>query len=176
MLERMQRDNPAIADSRSFGRTAGRIAPPHLVDGRGWGEMTRPNARMAADGEHSEQTVLIVDDDPDVGDLLSEYLEFCGARAIVARSAEQARALLDAGTPVAAVVTDYAMPGEDGLALLAQLRATPSSSTLPVVMISGHDTHGEIAAAARALGAEFLGKPVDLVALVALLRCATERS
>jgi DNA-binding NtrC family response regulator len=128
---------------------------------------------MAADGEHSAQTVLIVDDDPDVGDLLSEYLEFCGARAIVARSAEQARALLDAGTPVAAVVTDYAMPGEDGLALLAHLRSRSTASALPVVMISGHDTHGEIAAAARALGAEFLAKPIDLVALMAKLRHAT---
>jgi CheY-like chemotaxis protein len=109
--------------------------------------------------------VLVVDDHPDTAAFVGEYLEFHGARAVRAESAAMAREVLASEVRVDLVVTDYAMPDEDGLSLIARLRSMPGRETVAVVMISGHDTDGEIASAARALGADFVPKPLDLVDL-----------
>ena len=112
--------------------------------------------------------VLVVDDDPDACDLLVEYLAFRGARPIRAANVDEADTLL-AGLRVDVIVTDYSMPEKDGLSFLRAVRRTSRFATTPVVMISGHDHRGDIASAARAQGATFLSKPLDLQQLLAAI-------
>jgi CheY-like chemotaxis protein len=64
------------------------------------------------------------------------------------------------------VLLDFNMPGRDGLALAAELRA--SSPTLPMALISAN-SQDEIVARTRALGAEFLPKPLTEAILAPFL-------
>ncbi|AKF10887.1 Chemotaxis regulator [Sandaracinus amylolyticus] len=115
--------------------------------------------------------VLIVDDHIDTAEMFAECLRLIGARSIVTSSVAQAEALLGM-LQVDAVVTDYAMPGEDGLSLVRKIRASDGGDALPVVMVSAHDRDGNVAEGARALGADFVAKPVDGHRLIDVVRAA----
>lgn len=68
------------------------------------------------------RTVLVVEDDDDARDLIAAVLEGAGARVMVAASTREALQHLSHGRPDA-VVADLGLPGEDGYALLTQIRA-----------------------------------------------------
>lgn len=131
------------------------------------------NPRLETTASRLEPMILIVDDDPDTTDLLSELIERDGMRPLRASSVSEALYALEV-RPVRFVITDYAMPGEDGLTLLRRLGEHPEWAQIPSLMVSGHDRHGDIARAARAHGAEFMAKPLDFTALLAAVRAAVE--
>ena len=81
-------------------------------------------------------TVLIVDDESSVLFLLREALEEQGHQVLTATSGARARAMADAGEldDVELVLTDYAMPGLDGMQLLQHLHEI--FPTLPVVLLT----------------------------------------
>lgn len=120
-----------------------------------------------------EPLVLIVDDDPDTTDLVSELIARHAMLPVRAGSVSEAVYALEV-RPIRYVITDYSMPGEDGLALLAQLQARPEWAHIPATMISGHDRDGDIARAAIERGARFMPKPLDLGALLATVQSAVE--
>ena len=66
--------------------------------------------------------VLVVEDEPDSREVLTELLEFHGASVRTAASAAEAVAEFEAASPDL-VVSDIAMPGEDGFSLMRKLRA-----------------------------------------------------
>jgi DNA-binding NtrC family response regulator len=107
-------------------------------------------------------TVLLVDDDPSVLFTLSEALDGRGHSLISAGSGEEALTQLEAAD---VVVTDLAMPGMDGLALLSRVRAFDPD--IPVVLITAHGSE-RIAVSAMKSGAyDYIAKPfgVDEVRL-----------
>jgi DNA-binding response OmpR family regulator len=78
-------------------------------------------------------TVLVVDDEPIVRDVVARYLERDGHTIITADSGDEARGLIEGETP-SLVVLDVMLPGEtDGLALCRWIRAT---SDLPVILLT----------------------------------------
>lgn len=127
----------------------------------------------SSDPDGTAPVILVVDDHEDTLDLISDFLRWKGAEPLPATSVPHACRLLE-GHRVDAVVTDYAMPGGDGVSFLRQLRARADLAHLPVVMVSGQASD-EIVREAEALGARYLAKPVDLDALVTTLRAALER-
>ena len=120
-----------------------------------------------------EPLVLIVDDDPDTTNLVSELIERHAMLPVRAGSVSEAVYALEV-RPIRYVITDYSMPGEDGLALLSQLQSRPEWAHIPATMISGHDRDGDIARAASERGARFMAKPLDLGALLATVQSAVE--
>jgi len=105
------------------------------------------------DGAHPEH-VLIVDDDPQVAQLLDRILEGRGYRCTEAQSVEAARAELERRS-FALVLCDVQLPGESGLDFLREL-PTPEVATL---MISGLDS-ARLADEALAMGAYgYITKP-----------------
>ena len=64
--------------------------------------------------------ILLVDDEDMVRETLAATLEDAGFSVLAAGSGAEAVALLDAGEPVDAMVSDLSMPGMDGLALTRQ--------------------------------------------------------
>jgi signal transduction histidine kinase/ActR/RegA family two-component response regulator len=102
--------------------------------------------------------VLLVEDDPDTLELLVQVLERQGARVVAARSAGAALAEIDrAGADV--LVSDIAMPGQDGVSLLQAIRAR--GCQIPALALSAL-TREEDRARALAAGFErYLVKPVD---------------
>ena len=69
-------------------------------------------------------TILIVDDEPDARTLLTEVLEAAGATVLSADSTAAGLAILDVEQPHA-IVSDIGMPGDDGFAFIARVRAHP---------------------------------------------------
>ena len=119
---------------------------------------------QAADGP----PILLVEDEPPLLRLAARALRGAGYNVLTASSAEEALELLEGDGPVpCALVSDVVMPGLDGLALAAELRARHPG--LPVLLVSGYAE----AALGRDLAAEgirLLPKPYGLADLVTELR------
>jgi CheY-like chemotaxis protein len=79
--------------------------------------------------------VLLVDDDPLVRAVLAGQLEDQGYRIIQASDGLAALAWLDKGEPIDLLITDFAMPGMNGLALLKAVRQR--RDTLPALVLTG---------------------------------------
>lgn len=72
--------------------------------------------------EISVTSILVVDDDQRVREIVSEQLRDMGLTVTVAQDAEQALKLLGSGEAPEFVLTDFSMPGRDGMDLLAEVR------------------------------------------------------
>ena len=114
-------------------------------------------------------TILVVDDEAAVRFMLEEALGDRGHRVIAVGSADEALAKLD---QVECVLTDLAMPGKDGLALIAAVRER--DATLPVVLLTAHGSERVAVQAMRAGAHDYLAKPFDTDELAIVLERAVE--
>ena len=110
------------------------------------------------------ETILVVEDNPDVKSVAIAMLEQLGYRTVAVESAAAALSALKSGQPVDLVFTDVMLPGDlDGVALAQAVR--DQYPQLPVVLTSGY---------AKALGARhglpILHKPYQLSALAQTIR------
>jgi two-component system chemotaxis response regulator CheY len=113
--------------------------------------------------------ILIVDDHEAMRTLLCTVLERAGAGDVrVAASGEEALALL-AEAPAGLVLADQTMPGMDGVALVAHLRADERMHGARIVMISGKNDAAHREEAAQAGVDAVLVKPVSPRALLETL-------
>lgn len=112
----------------------------------------------------SQSLVMVVDDEPDIRDLVREILEDEGYAVIVAEDVKNAREAIQERVPDL-VLLDIWMPEQDGVSLLKEWREE-GALKFPVVMISGHGTV-ETAVEATRLGAvDFIEKPLSLARLL----------
>lgn len=110
------------------------------------------------------QFILVVDDEPDIRQIVSDILEDEGYEVAVAENAEQAKELRRQRRPDL-VLLDIWMPGEDGISLLKSWQKGGSLSS-PVIMMSGHGTI-ETAIEATRLGAyDFIEKPLSMAKML----------
>ncbi|HRE19482.1 MAG TPA: sigma-54 dependent transcriptional regulator [Rhabdaerophilum sp.] len=121
-----------------------------------------------------QPVILLVDDDPQVTRSLGQWLELSDVAVHVASSVDRAEAVIEAGTPVDAVLSDVRMPGRDGLNLLRALRQRDPD--LPVVLLSGHADVPMAVEALKAGAFDFLTKPADPERVVAVLRNAAAQN
>jgi CheY-like chemotaxis protein len=108
----------------------------------------------------NQPTVLVVDDDGDLLQVLGEVIEGEGFRAVTAKSGEQALELLSAGETPCVILLDLRMPGMGGEEFRRRQLADPRFSGIPVIGFTGL-ANGEADARRLAL-ASFLRKPVKL--------------
>jgi K+-sensing histidine kinase KdpD/CheY-like chemotaxis protein len=111
-------------------------------------------------------SVLIVDDEPDALEVMAAALQACGASVVSASSARDALQTLERDE-VDLLLSDIAMPGEDGCDLIRTIRAMPSFqlAAIPAAAVTAHAGEDE---RERALAAGFqmhLSKPVQPAAL-----------
>ena len=108
--------------------------------------------------------ILVVDDEPDIRQLVGEILEDEGYQVVVAENAEEAREQVRVARPQL-ILLDIWMPGEDGISLLKSWYESGLLSC-PVIMMSGHGTI-ETAVEATRLGAyDFIEKPLSMAKLL----------
>jgi signal transduction histidine kinase/CheY-like chemotaxis protein len=106
--------------------------------------------------------VLVVDDDPSTLDMLSEALHIGGAQVTSASSARGALECLDMAPPDV-IVSDIAMPGEDGLWLIQQVRARPGRTAgTPAVALTALARKEDHMRALEAGFQKHMAKPVRL--------------
>ncbi len=109
--------------------------------------------------------LLVIDDDAAVRDLMQRYLRKEGFNVIGAPDGEQGLRLAKALHPDA-ITLDVMMPGMDGWAVLAALKADPDLADIPVIMLTITDSLN----VGYALGAaDYLIKPVDREKLLGAL-------
>jgi CheY-like chemotaxis protein len=102
-------------------------------------------------------TVIVAEDEPSVGELVSAVLQATGYRVFLARDGVQCIQLLEGAHEVAALLLDLTLPRMDGIEVLRRVRAlTPA---LPIVVMSGAMTPALEADIARAGATGCLAKP-----------------
>jgi len=103
--------------------------------------------------------ILIVDDEPQVAEVLARSLAREGHSAKIANSGEEALRLLGRSEPDA-LFLDISMPGMNGLDVLSQVKRMRPS--LPVVVITGHASAEEIEEVKRLGAVDVIAKPSPL--------------
>jgi signal transduction histidine kinase/DNA-binding response OmpR family regulator len=120
----------------------------------------------ATDSANGTDTVLVIDDDGAVRELMQRFLIKEGFRVVTAPSGEEGLRLAREVRPQA-ITLDVMMPGMDGWAVLAALKADPTLSDIPVIML----TIVEDRNLGHALGADdYLTKPIDWNRLASVLK------
>jgi diguanylate cyclase (GGDEF)-like protein len=124
-------------------------------------------------------TMLVVDDNVDACRSLKAILEAEGFNAVhTAFSTAEAFQLLGmapGGNPIAppdAVLLDICIPPVDGVQACRLIKARPELHDVPVIMMTGWDTAGQLQAAFAAGAADYLTKPIDPPELLARLHAA----
>jgi CheY-like chemotaxis protein len=105
-------------------------------------------------------TVLVVDDDPGVRQVLREFVELEGYRVLEAADATQARQAL-AQEKVDVIFLDVLMPGESGTALCHSLKDDPECQGIKVVLLTGFDGERSWQQGLRCGADIFAVKPVN---------------
>lgn len=112
------------------------------------------------------ETLLVIDDDPAVHDLLHRHLSRAGYRVITAKNGAEGLALARNERPDF-ITLDIMMPGIDGWQVLTALKADPVLKDIPVFVLTMTNDKG----LGFALGAaQFLTKPINRDALLKLLQ------
>jgi putative two-component system response regulator len=133
-----------------------------------------PGARRR-DHEHtmaSHSTILIVDDNESIRDLLAATLTHAEYQIITAASGEEALALADRYQPDL-VLLDVMMPGMDGYEVCRRLRAAERTAEVPILMITALDDRASRMSGIEAGADDFLTKPMDRTELRARVRTIT---
>jgi CheY-like chemotaxis protein len=116
----------------------------------------------------NQETILIVDDNPDVIHVLTLLLSHAGFKVMKAENGEQGCELAEQALPTL-ILCDERMPQFDGFATLTRLKTTPATAHIPVIMIGGTDANGT--RDWLSCGASFfLPKPFQLPELLAAVR------
>jgi CheY-like chemotaxis protein len=115
---------------------------------------------------------LVVDDAPDVTEMLSLLLQYAGYEVVTVYSGQQA---LDAalGESFDVIVSDIGMPGMNGYELAERLRASDNHRSTPMIAVTGFSMYDDRDRALACGFNAFITKPVnprDLIALVERLR------
>jgi signal transduction histidine kinase/DNA-binding response OmpR family regulator len=131
-------------------------------------ETPAPPSDVAADALPARpggDTVLVIDDDPVVHDLLGRSLYKDGFHVVSAASGPEGIRLARSLQPIA-ITLDVLMPGMDGWTVLTALKQDPETADIPVIMLTMVDNKG----LGYALGvADYFNKPVDRDRLASVL-------
>ena len=110
--------------------------------------------------EITEKTILLVDDDPFILDLVGRFLTAKGFRVLSTTDPEKAYKLAESEVP-RLIISDIAMPGLDGFTLFKGFKNNKVTSRIPLVLLTGSDKLADIEKGFAAGAQAYLLKPVD---------------
>ena len=115
------------------------------------------------------EKVLLVDDEKDFLDIMSERMEARGMTVKTAESADQALKILEKES-FDAIVMDFKMPGMDGIQALKNIKT--QKPELQIILLTGYATVEKTVEAMKIGATDLLEKPADLEALAAKIKQA----
>jgi two-component system OmpR family response regulator len=118
------------------------------------------------------QTIAIVDDDPEIRDLLDRHLTESGFRTMLAADGDELQRRLDAGRPDL-IVLDLMLPGRNGFTLCRELREAGQS--VPIVMLTARDAEIDRVVGLELGADDYVTKPFSGRELVARIRAVLRR-
>ncbi len=119
-------------------------------------------------------TLLLVDDERDILEMLSYNLEKEGYRVLQAQTGEEA--LQRAMEAPDAIVLDVMMPGLDGFEVCRRLRADPRTAVIPVLFLTAKSSEVDHVVGLEIGADDFLTKPISIHVLTARIRALLRRS
>jgi two-component system OmpR family response regulator len=130
---------------------------------------------MAGDGDagSAEARLLVVDDEPNILELLSASLRFAGFDVATAADGQQALKLVESFQPDL-VVLDVMMPGIDGFEVMRRMRER--QQLVPVLFLTARDATEDKIAGLTLGGDDYITKPFSLEEVVARIRAVLRRT
>jgi two-component system, OmpR family, phosphate regulon response regulator PhoB len=121
------------------------------------------------------QTVLLVEDEPEIREMLTFALNRAGFNTLGASSAEEALQLLDGPMPAVAVI-DWMLPGASGIDLARRLRRDELFADLPMIMLTARGEEADKLKGFDSGVDDYLTKPFSPRELIARIRALQRRS
>jgi len=119
-------------------------------------------------------TVLVVEDEPQIQELVAINLEHLGHRVLRAASAEEAETAIRAALPDV-VVLDWMLPGESGLSFARRLRSDERTRDLPILMLTARAMEQDKISGLEAGADDYLTKPFSPKELAARIKAVLRR-
>ena len=119
--------------------------------------------------------ILVVEDDPDIADLLRHYLERASHEVTVLMQGQHVLQRLSEQRPDL-LMLDRMLPGMDGLEICRQLRATPSLADLPVMMVTARAEESDRIVGLELGADDYITKPFSAKEVVARVNALLRRT
>jgi two-component system phosphate regulon response regulator PhoB len=124
----------------------------------------------------ANETLMVVEDEADIRELLKYTLEREGYKVLECSSAEEAQGLLHRRTLPDLVLLDLMLPGMDGYAFCRALRADERTAKIPVVMVTARDEDADIVAGLEVGADDYVTKPFSARILSARVKAVLRRA
>ena len=119
-------------------------------------------------------TILVVEDEPNVQELVTVNLEHAGHRVLRAASAEEAEAAIREELPDV-LILDWMLPGESGISLARRLRGSERTQALPILMLTARAMEQDKIAGLEVGADDYLTKPFSPKELAARIKAVLRR-
>jgi two-component system phosphate regulon response regulator PhoB len=119
-------------------------------------------------------SVLVVEDESAIAELISINLRHAGYEVTIATSADQAQTVIDRVLPDL-VLLDWMLPGQSGLQLAKRWRADARTRELPVIMLTARNEEADKISGLDAGADDYLTKPFSTKELLARMRAVLRR-
>lgn len=123
----------------------------------------------AKDTPATRATILVVDDNPHIAQILERHLTLAGFRVVTAGDGREALVRIHAAPPDC-VLLDVMMPELSGLDVLRQLKAHPATASIPVVLVTAKAAEGDVEEGHRAGAASYVTKPFTAAHILGAVR------
>lgn len=119
-------------------------------------------------------TILVVEDEPAIQELISVNLSFAGHKVLRAFDAEQAQTLIRAELPDL-ILLDWMLPGASGITLAKTLRADERTRQVPVIMLTAKGSEHDKVDGLEAGADDYITKPFSPKELIARIKAVLRR-
>jgi two-component system phosphate regulon response regulator PhoB len=122
----------------------------------------------------AQKTILVVEDDADIRELLSFSLGKEGYNVVTAESAERAERVLQRTTPDV-ILLDLMLPQKDGFTFCKELRANEKTAHVPILMVTAREEDADIVAGLEVGADDYVAKPFSPRILSARIKAVLRR-
>ena len=119
-------------------------------------------------------TILVVEDEPAIQELISVNLSFAGHKVLRALDAEQAKILINAELPDL-ILLDWMLPGSTGLALARNLRSSERTRDIPIIMLTAKSSEADKVEGLESGADDYITKPFSPKELMARIKAVLRR-
>ncbi|MDA0236905.1 MAG: phosphate regulon transcriptional regulator PhoB [Proteobacteria bacterium] len=119
-------------------------------------------------------TILVVEDEPAIAELIDLTLKRNGHQTICAGSVEDAIRLIDHALPDLAII-DWMLPGASGIELIKRLRSTKRTQSIPVIMLTAKADEADKLAGLDTGADDYVTKPFSPKELLARIKAVLRR-
>jgi len=121
-----------------------------------------------------KHTILVIEDEPDILDVIDYNLKRDGFTVVTSPDGEQGLSEAQK-TPPDLILLDLMLPGRDGLEVCRRLKANPSTRSIPIIMVTAKGEEGDIVLGLGIGADDYITKPFSVRELMARVKTVLRR-